>query len=388
MRERADLPDADERDPWDDDWRTRPIPEPATQTRPAPVRTPAKIAAAFREAAGLPNPFLAEVDEARERMASEGGPVVDPATSEEGTATPGFYWWADLRADPALLTPPKMVLPRLAWEGRATLLAAPEKLGKSTITTQALVAGLQYGEFLGETAHVPAGLWLALDEPLGDLVRRVESFAASDLPLAVMDFPPDVGALAAVLDAVHPTVVVVDCLSAFAAGRVERFKDPEQWRQLLGGAVLPLFRQHGAASIWLHHSVRDGTRYADSREIGALMDTIVEMEPVPGAPTQRTVKGKGRGYPADWSRYTLDYHAGRYELVDGPVALETRILRAIQADPGIGKRRLRDQVQGRNDEIDEAVAGLIRAGMVRDQGTPTSRRYYAAPAGVPQGAIS
>lgn len=300
----------------------------------------------------------------------------------ESETPPPFYWFGDLRKDEELLRTPPMVIPRLAWEGRATLLAAPEKSGKSTLITQGLVAGMFGREFLGSSVMLPKALWLALDEPLGDLVRRTESFAMSDLPLAIMDYLPPRDDLANILRHLRPDCLVIDCLSAFAAGTVENFKDPEQWRQLFSGFLLPLIREMGTAAILIHHTTREGTRYADSREIGASVDFILEVEPVAGEPTRRKVKGKGRGYPADWATYSIDYQNGRYDLAEGVVALETRVLRVIDAEPEIGLRRLRERVNGRNDEIDVAVKSLIQAGLVRNQGTATAHRYITVPQGV------
>lgn len=294
---------------------------------------------------------------------------------------PPYYWFSDLRKNPDLLRPPSMVIPRLAWQGRATLLAAPEKSGKSTLITQGLVEGFFGREFLGASVMLPKALWLALDEPMGDLVRRTEAFAPSDLPLAIMDHLPPRDQLANILTELRPSCLVVDCLSAFAAGSVDNFKDPEQWRQLFSGFLLPLIRELGTAAILVHHTTREGTRYADSREIGAAVDFILEVEPVPGEPTRRKVKGKGRGYPADWASYVIDYQQGRYDLAEGVVALDTRILRVIEGEPEIGLRRLRERVSGRNDEIDVAVKSLIQAGLVRNQGSTTAHRYITVPQG-------
>lgn len=326
-------------------------------------------------AAGFQAPLFLDDEEysPRERQGAE---------QREADEQPPFYWFGDLRKDQSLLQPPPMVIPRLAWQGRATLLAAPEKSGKSTLITQGLVQGMLGREFLGSSITLPTALWLALDEPLGDLVRRTESFAMSDLPLAIMDYLPPQEQLANILTHLRPTCLVVDCLSAFASGTVENFKDPEQWRQLFGGFLLPLIREMGTAAILIHHTTREGTRYADSREIGAAVDFILEVEPVAGEPTRRKVKGKGRGYPAEWASYSIDYQNGRYDLAEGVVALETRVLRAIDAEPEIGLRQLRERVNGRNEEIDVALKSLIHAGLVRNQGSTTAHRYITVPQGV------
>ena len=63
---------------------------------------------------------------------------------------PSYYQLRDLLQRPELLHPPPVVVPRLAWEGRITLLAAPEKPGKSTLLGQAVAAVAQGHDFLGD----------------------------------------------------------------------------------------------------------------------------------------------------------------------------------------------------------------------------------------------
>src|SRR4051812_25717502 len=75
----------------------------------------------------------------------------------------------DLLADPSLLEPPPVVVPRLAWAGRLSLLAAPEKHGKSTLVGQAIAAKAAGADFLGEATTPGTTLWLGLDEPLNDI---------------------------------------------------------------------------------------------------------------------------------------------------------------------------------------------------------------------------
>src|SRR5215218_2310626 len=91
-----------------------------------------------------------------------------------------YHRLEDLLARPELLEPPPVVLPRLAWAGRVTLLASPEKTGKSTLVGQAVAAKAQGKDFLGEPTERGSTLWLALDEPLNDVVRRFVRYGARD----------------------------------------------------------------------------------------------------------------------------------------------------------------------------------------------------------------
>jgi RecA-family ATPase len=72
---------------------------------------------------------------------------------------PSYYQLRDLLQRPELLHPPPVVVPRLAWEGRITLLAAPEKPGKSTLLGQAVAAVAQGHDFLGDPVEQGVTLW-------------------------------------------------------------------------------------------------------------------------------------------------------------------------------------------------------------------------------------
>jgi len=66
-------------------------------------------------------------------------PTEPPAEPEAGAEAPReaplTRSLAELLADPDALNPPEPVIPRLAYRGRVTLLAAREKAGKSTVFT-------------------------------------------------------------------------------------------------------------------------------------------------------------------------------------------------------------------------------------------------------------
>jgi hypothetical protein len=99
------------------------------------------------------------------------------------------YRLEDLLADPALLEPPHCVLPRLGWAGRLTMLAAPEKSGKSTLLGQAIAAKATGREFLGEPMTRGTSLWMGLDEPLNDIVRRFDRYGARDRVVITQEIP-------------------------------------------------------------------------------------------------------------------------------------------------------------------------------------------------------
>ncbi len=177
---------------------------------------------------------------------------------------------SDLLARPELLQPPPLIVPHLGWEGRVTLLASEEKLGKSTLAGQAAAHLVRGAGFLGGIAPARAVLWLALDEPLGDLVRRLHRFGARTgvaimtsalVPWRCRRSSKEIGA----------GLIVVDTLREFADGLAADFNDAAQWMGLLR-SLRHITQSTGAACLLLHHTGRTTGKYAHSGQVGAGVD--------------------------------------------------------------------------------------------------------------------
>jgi hypothetical protein len=287
-----------------------------------------------------------------------------------GTA-PVLWRLEDLVADPGLLEPPPIVLPRLAWQGRLTLLAAPEKSGKSTLAGQAVAALAEGGEFLGEPVTKGAALWLALDEPLPDAVRRFDRYGVS-AGVHLATEVPDPATFRRWLSETHARVVVVDTLSEFARLFVDDFASASQWVGVLH-ELRAVLSETGAAGVLLHHTVRDGSRYRDSGQIGAGSDVILEMAPVPEDASLRKVRARGRVTLRD---FRLRFDDPRYHLDDTELPLDLRVYRVVRANPGASLRRIREAVYGRADLVDAAVADLVKRGAIEDRGNGRGRSYF------------
>jgi hypothetical protein len=199
---------------------------------------------------------------------------------------------SDLLAQPELLEPPAVILPHLAWEGRVSLLASEEKLGKSTLAGQAVAHLVRGAGFLNGLAPARAVLWLALDEPLPDLVRRLHRFGARSA-VAIMTERPSALVLQQIAEELGAGLIVVDTLSEFADGLVEDQNAAEQWT-----APLRLLRSvaqtTGAGVLLLHHTNRSTGKYRGSSQIGAGVDAILEMAADSADPMVRVVKSRGR----------------------------------------------------------------------------------------------
>lgn len=273
---------------------------------------------------------------------------------------------ANYYAQPELLVPPIEILPRLAWAGRSTLLAAPEKAGKSTLMRSAVAALTHGSEFLGGHTQQGRVIWLALDEPVGDLVRGLYQLDVPGDAVLIAETRPDSNELREAIGDYRPGLAVVDCLSNFASDIVTDPRQPHEWERLLQ-PLNDILREFDTAGVILHHTVRSAPRYADSRQIGASVDVILEMAQSPDDPTVRKIKSLGR--PGGQDEYKVRFIHGRYELEGAEVSLEMRTYRAIAANPGISTTKLRTAVGGKARSVDETMRQLAAKHVIHDVGT-------------------
>ncbi len=301
------------------------------------------------------------------------------AAAGASTPAPPYVMLSDLVGQPELLEPPVFVVPHVAWEGRVSLLAAEEKAGKSTLTGQAAATLVTAGTFLGIPLELRPVLWLALDEPLGDLVRRFVRFGARR-GVAVVQERPSLPGLRRLIEEVGPGLVVVDTLAEYAAGDVEDLNDAGQWLAPLRG-LRQVAQETGAGILLLHHTNRSSGRYRGSSQIGAGVDAILEMTADPTDPAVRVIRSRGR-ILNETLRLRYSELEG-YRLEGAEVSLETRVLGAIGSHPGKGVKYLRKVVGGKAGDVDAILERLERAGAIRNAGTDRGKAYHLA--GVPIG---
>jgi hypothetical protein len=282
-----------------------------------------------------------------------------------------YHIFSELLKNPELLVPPPVVLPRLAWQGRVTLLAAPEKFGKSTLMGQGVAAVAHGQPFLGEHTPSAGALWMALDEPLGDLVRRLAGYGARD-GIYICDVRPSWDVLeAAILDQ-QVGLVVIDTLTEFAAGLMDDMNSAMQWQPVLS-RLRGIAQRTKSGLVLLHHANKSTGKYRDSSQIGAGVDAIIEMFPAPQDPTMRQCRARGRVRMGD---FTLRFADPWYEIQAGEVPVLLRTYRAMESQPGMGKAKLRAAVGGKAAEVDAAVWELIRTGAAEDRGVSPTHAYY------------
>lgn len=306
---------------------------------------------------------------ARIRAAETGGA---PAEPEYQTLT-------DLLANPKLLEPPPIIVPRLAWEGRVTLLAAREKVGKSTMMGQAAAALAKAPQaFLGDDIADPAPtLWIGLDEPLGDIVRRLDRYGLREPALtdriAIRNQRPSLDVLLRMVEAFRPRLIVLDHLTEYVTGVVDDPNSPTQYQPILRD-----FRQLAQATntgiVLLHHASKAGG-YRDSTAIGAGVDAIVLMVEDEKDEALRVCKCRGRVAVSD---FRLTYVGGYYETTDGGVSLNLQIQRVIRAQPGCSTRAIVSQVHGKTETVVAELSEIEVSGLIQNRGNGSRSAWYTS----------
>lgn len=283
---------------------------------------------------------------------------------------------AEILSDPAARESPPVIVPRIAWGGRVTMLAAREKDGKSTLAAAAAGAVTRGRPFLGEVTATGPVLWVAVEEHPHDLAQRAEHFDTNPDRLVVLGITDEpLETLTAAVADVEPTLVVVDSLMTWAARYVG--DDPHssaKWTPIMS-VLTALARDSSAAVMLLHHARKSDGAYRDSTAIGANVDVILEMSPSTEDSNLRNVKARGR-----WAMqgFSVRYTGTGFELSGGELSVETRTMLHIEHTPGISLKRLRDEVGGRAADVDRALTSLVHRGVVTDRGGAGGHAYYAA----------
>lgn len=331
-------------------------------------RKVAKLAGKLRDAAQAGEDTAALVAEISDASAATAGASVVVRTL------------AEICEDPAVLRPPAIVVPRLAWGGRVTLLAAREKCGKSTMLTAAAAAVSRGGQWLGEqTTPEPRDvLWVGLDENIGDLASRMHEYGADAERIRVVDdlapAADPIGAVAAIAEELQPAMVVVDTLAMLVARAAPESGSAAAWTPVMA-AIARIARRTGSAVVLAHHARKSDGGYRDSTAIGAGVDAILEM--AAGADdVVRKVKAQAR-----WSvdNYSVRLVGNAFELDDGDGSLDTRILAYVATHPGCSQTQIEGGVQGRRGDIRAEVSRLLRDGAIENRSDGQAWQLHTAP---------
>lgn len=329
-------------------------------------------------AAADPDLDLADIRARLEQHACEAAGL--EAVTRDAAAL-GVRSLLDILADPTALEPPEPVVPRLAWAGRVTLLAAREKAGKSTLATAAAASVSHGASFLGEPCPRGKVLWIALEEHTADLATRFVHFQADAEQVFVLDRLNDpLADVAAAVEQVRPRLVVLDTLPALAAlvGESPEPGSSTDWTPIMSALTRPA-RDFDAAMLILHHARKSDGQYRDSTAIGANVDMILEM--TEGDDGVRKIKARGRWDVGD---YAVRLAGAQFELVSGELSIDAQILLYVERNPECSTRDVRANVKGkRANEIDAAIRRLLEAGALVNVGDTRGRRLKVCPDRVP-----
>lgn len=306
---------------------------------------------------------------------------------ELGPALSPYRTLAEILEDPKILEPPETVVPRLAWRGRVTLLAAREKDGKSTIAGAAAAAVTRGTPFLDGAALRGVVVLAGLEEHPSEIAKRLVAFGADSngVHIATRIESNPLHELNDAVERIRPALVIVDTLSAMAEGKLED-GSAKAWQALMA-ALTRLARDFDCAVIIIHHSRKSDGAYRDSTAIGANVDCIIEMHPDERDPAARHLKARSRfSVPGCTIRYT----GSGYELaekVEPGVALRSAVMRYVSDNPGCSLNELRQGVHVGSYQARGAIAAeLVAEGVLQEERGPRhARRFYPVePQPVPQ----
>jgi hypothetical protein len=265
---------------------------------------------------------------------------------------------------------------RIGYRGCVTLLAAGEKVGKSTLMSQVAAAVSAGRACLGESCEADGVLWLALDEPLGFLVRRLDLHHAHDDMRIETEHGITIAGLRDRVVATGARLVVIDTLSEWISGTVEDSNSSDQLTPVLR-ELRRLAQELELAVVLLHHTGRSGEKYRGSGAIGAGVDLILEMKGVEGDPRLRRVTVRGR---IGIESFAIRFDGASYHLdLDGRErSLAERILDYCEVHPGTSLRELQREIGGKAESVSASVGTLLESGQLEDMGGAKGRKLRVA----------
>jgi hypothetical protein len=317
------------------------------------------------------------------------GGSADDSSPEGNDAEPPLPRYISLRealADPAAKRQPKVVVPRLAWRARVSLLAAREKLGKSTTAAVAVAQLSRHGIVLGGFCHDGTALIVSLEEHLDDTATRLEDLGA-DWDRVNLITPAHIGTnnpldfIADVIAELKPDLVIIDTLAALVdlLADVPESGNAGDWTRVMA-RLTRIARETEAAVLVLHHGRKSDGKYRDSTAIGAGVDAVLEMTEGKADMTRKvTCHARFKTEP-----FSFILTGDTLELV-GDVPLTQRILTYVAQNPDCSQNDVERSVQGRREDIRKALLDLIGEGAVNDHGDSHSGRRLrcAPPSGAP-----
>lgn len=298
-----------------------------------------------------------------------------------GALEPPRTWTLEeLMVAPERLQTPAATIPRLVWPERVTLLAAREKLGKSTLAAAGAAAASDGAPFLGGRCVRSTVLWVCLEEHPADLVRRQLALRTDPERFHVTFECPTIDALDALVERHRPDVLVVDTLVKIVELDAPEAGSSAQWTPLMS-RFSRMARERGCGVLLIHHGNKSDGSYRDSTAIGASVDVVLEMREDKQREGVRYVSSRGRVWAPDFRFQLFETTVGDEQLLtvklaDAQAPKRDRIKAYIAANRGCSTRRIRENVEGRYEEIALEIDALERDGEIENRGSDTRTAWY------------
>jgi hypothetical protein len=253
-----------------------------------------------------------------------------------------------------------------------TLLAAREKLGKTTLAAAAAAAVSTGSAWLNEPVTLGDVLWIGLEEHVSDMARRLSEFGADPHRIFIVDrLPADISVLRAAIEETYPVLIIIDSLAEYARDLVRDPSSAAEWTRVMS-PLARIARDYEAALLLVHHARKSDGKYRDSSAIGAAVDMILEMEPG-REDTARKFSASGRWVVPN---FLLHLEGTTYTEVG---AVRDRVLQFVTSHPASKKREVRIGVGGRGTDVDKALDALVAEGAVENRGSGAVHAYYVNP---------
>lgn len=307
-----------------------------------------------------------------------------PRYSPPGAPRPNVWKLSELWDNDTVMRPPPPVVPRLAWSGRSTLLAAREKSGKSTLVGYTTAQVTRGAVFLGEPCEKGDVLLVGLEEFIGDAARRLRHFNADPERVSIMDSfrgdPDDrPREIREQIERLHPVLVIVDSLIAYAHGRGIDENDAA-----MASIVQPLTdiaHDTGTAMIVVHHANKSNGKSRGSTAITGATDIVCEFfQPDEDAdPTRRRMRSVGR-VPLI-RQYDLKFDGEDYYLADGVASpIEQWIIGIVRDRPGLSLNDLIEAIPGRRETTRNAAVQMVAQRTLENRAETGTRMKLYVPA--------
>ena len=277
----------------------------------------------------------------------------------------------ELLDNDSIMRPPPPIVPRLAWAGRSTLLAAREKAGKSTLTSYLTACVSRGRPFLGEPCAQGDVLVIGLEEYIGDTARRLRHFDADSKFVHLVDrFAGDPSQrpeeVRAHIESVGPILVIIDSLSAYGLGQIQDDNNASQTIKVVQ-PLTDVVHQLGCALVLIHHATKATGKYRGSTAIGGAVDLVVEFD-IPNEdtdPTLRRMRSVGR-VPVP-RVYDLRFNGDTYELATSNEApIDERIIAVVTNRPLVSATDVAESLNVRKSEVLTRITAMLAAGRLRN----------------------